>query len=206
MQHTLITFATHREAAPTLKALEASSSNQKNLYTFSGGYLLITGIGMLAAASQTSLHIPLAQEVWNFGIAGALKDGLAIGTVCPVQSVSKFLLLPEDADAHTETFSSTIFPVFSLNTSGIKLISSDFPIHHSQTRALLAKNNQIVDMEGYGIAYAAKQDQKPCHMWKIISDFAAQDGHKIISQHIDRLAEQTSEFIINELSKRQWLH
>jgi adenosylhomocysteine nucleosidase len=196
MDQILIAFATYREANPTLKALEASSSSQKNLFTFSNGYILITGIGMLAAASQTALHLPLVQEVWNFGIAGALQDDLPIGTVCPIQSVSKFLLLPENVDAHTEQMASNIFPAFSLETTGTKLITSDFPIHQPHMRSRLSESHQIVDMEGYGIAYAAMHAQKPCRLWKIISDFSTSEGQKLITQHIDRLAEQISELVL----------
>lgn len=200
MNQILIVFATYEEANPTLKALEASSSNQKDLFTVSNGYILITGMGMLAAASQTALHLPLVQEVWNFGIAGALRDDLPIGTICQIHSVSKLYILPENADAYTMDMTKNIFPVFSLASKGVKLISSDFPIHQPNVRAQLAKNYQIVDMEGYGIAFAAAQAKKPCRLWKLVSDFADLEGEKLIVQHIDRLAEQISEVIKNEMA------
>jgi nucleoside phosphorylase len=196
----LITFATLREATPSLQLLEASLSSEKNLYLFSDGYVLITGIGLMAAATQTALHLPLADEVWNFGIAGALRDDLPIGTICTVQSVSKFLFFPEDIDTHTKNMGALAFPTYALASAGTSLISSDFPIYHPMIRSQLALNHHIVDMEGYGIAFSAKQAQKPFRLWKIISDFASQEGPQLIQQHIDRLAIQSAELISQEIS------
>lgn len=198
----LITFATYREAVHTIKMLEAIKSDDPNLFTFAEGYLLVTGMGMLAAASQTAQHLPFVQEIWNLGIAGALHDTTGIGTICEIQNVSKFLYFPDDIDSHSHQFSSSLFSPLSLSSHGSCLVSTDFPIHNLGLRTRLASSYHLVDMEGYGIAFTASRAKIKCRMWKLISDFASSDGQKLIAQHIDRLSEQFSTLVLSHLNTK----
>lgn len=189
LQPLLLTFATEREAAPSIEALQASYCKQKEAYQFAYGYLAITGMGAIAAAATTARLLPYTQEVWNYGIAGSLNPDLALGELMQIQSVSKSLQLPVDLDSYSLLFAKKLFPTIALGAPGASLITSDFPIHHPLRKKELHPH-LLVDMEGYGIAHAAQLRQKKCRIWKIVSDFADIGGPQLILAQIDQMAQQ----------------
>ncbi|MDR3624948.1 MAG: hypothetical protein P4L16_07410 [Chlamydiales bacterium] len=197
----LITFATIQEASPSIDVLKAFYSKENECYLFEKGRIVITGIGSIAASARTMHHLTECKEVWNFGLAGALKKNYEIGSLLSIQSASKWLHFPEELDSHSKTFSQQAHPSLNIKEQGAHLISSDYPIHNPQIKENLALTYDLVDMEGYGIAYAASLANKPCSLWKIVSDFASTDGQKLIKQHINSLAINISHFLA-ELNSR----
>ncbi len=149
-------------------------------------------------------------EVWNLGLAGALDGGLPLGEIVEIKSVGKYISSGTLDPLSQECVRSAIphldldlgFPYnggeslpFSLSAPGGRLISSDFPIHDAQHREYLSKTWDLVDMEGYGIAYAACYLGKKCRMWKIVSDFASPGGRELIRKNKARLSERIAEKI-----------
>ena len=57
----------------------------------------------------------------------------------------------------------------------------------------------LVDMEGYGVAFAAAALGKKCRMWKIISDFTSPEGRDLIRKHKKELSEKIAEKILENL-------
>jgi len=139
-------------------------------------------------------------EIWNLGVAGSLKKNQPIGKIYAIEKVDKYVpvqYIPFD-ESSKECIASTI-PSHHLNSPGYKLISSDFPIHNKMLKESLSSHWDLVDMEGYGIAFAAHHLDKTCKMWKVISDFASENGRDLIHKHMEELSEIIADKIEFEL-------
>lgn len=201
----LVAFATYDEAEESIKALKATSLKEGTLYQFPKGFIAITGIGSLAASHAVAKILfenPSIEEIWNFGFAGALCDHLPIGTIRAVNMVGKHLSIPSFIDHHSQQFASTLQPPFQLHSEGLKLITSDYPIHSDELRTTLSPLWDAVDMEGYGIAYAAQRLGRPCHLYKIISDFSKPGGHLLIIKGKKMLSEALATLLFDSLTNK----
>lgn len=190
----LVTFATYREAQVSLDELEAKQVNEE-LFSFDRGCLLITGMGMLNAAIKVAHYQHLADEIWNFGAVGALKDH-PLFSLLPISSIEKWHPFPSDTSEYSKSFANKVFPSITLQEEGYKLLSTDFPLHQESLKRELASNYDCIDMEGYGLV----QTNKKVRMWKCISDFASQNGEKLISQHLDEISKRLADELIKQLS------
>ncbi len=75
----LIVFATPAEAAATLHRFHAErDAKDCHLYQSTIGPILVPGMGVLAVAQAICRYGHLANEIWNFGAAGALRDGFQL--------------------------------------------------------------------------------------------------------------------------------
>jgi nucleoside phosphorylase len=103
---------------------------------------------------------------------------------------------PDDKSQVTERrFSPKICEKWGLEGNQAKLISSDFPIHDVEHRTYLAQKWDLVDMEGYGIAFACSYLGKKCRMWKIVSDFASPGGRELIRKHKPSLSARLAQVL-----------
>lgn len=199
MSRKLIVFAQLAEAAATLHALKADSTESPNYYTFEHGLVVVSGMGVHAAGAAVFAHAHQADEVWNLGIAGALQDTLPIGEILTIETVGKYA--PSGPlDPLSQEIVATTLPHFTLKCGKGKLISSDFPIYDKSHRSHLGKKWEVVDMEGYGIAYAANYLGKKCRMWKIVSDFASPGGREELRKNKAHLSERIAEKIYESCS------
>jgi len=172
----LVVFALDHEAAETIRILKAEKIGV-GLFAFNGGKILISGLGIHVAQSAVSDHIHGCDEVWNLGLAGALVD-IPLGTIVEIGLVTKYVAA-ENLDAHALGLVNEHLPPFDLGGK-YNLMTSDFPIHSKEHRP---EGCHLVDMEGYGIAFAADHFGKKCRMWKIVSDFASPGGVELIKKH-----------------------
>ncbi|MCX6995402.1 MAG: hypothetical protein NTY13_06345 [Chlamydiae bacterium] len=184
----LLTFATEKEAFPTIALLKAIQI-EPSFWNFSKGSLLITGIGSLQAALSIMPLCHLFEEIWNIGIAGSLtgEEGLHI-----IGSIEKLTFMPETTSSYSRNFFQQQ-PIFL--GPGKKLVTSDFPIHDKNLKI----RGDLIDMEGYGIALACQKMQRKLKMWKIVSDFAAPGGEKEIQEKIETLSWEIALFIQEKL-------
>jgi nucleoside phosphorylase len=199
MKRTLITFATMAEAQATLKKTEAVQE-EENVYTYSQGTIVITGIGSIQACSAATKYAGDCDCIVNIGIAGTLIDKHAVGTILSVSLVGKHLQLPHDIDAHSKQFADRMHPPFAIEQGPggmayATLISSDFPIHNHGLRTGLGEKWDLVDMEGYGICCAAQLLNKPCFLYKLVSDFAKPDGQQDIYSRIAEYSVQLAQIV-----------
>lgn len=183
----LITFATEKEAAGALNLLHAHQKGP--LYLFEGGAIFITGIGSLTAAVNLATIIRPFREIWNIGLAGSLKKQEGI---FPIGTITKFSYMPASTSVHSHTF---LVPPPLLLGEGAKLTTSDFPIHDQS----LDIEEDLVDMEGYGVALLCQKMQKKLKMWKIVSDFAKPGGEVRIREMLDNLSLHMGHFIKDKL-------
>jgi nucleoside phosphorylase len=92
--------------------------------------------------------------------------------------------------------------IYGKTQEGDKLISSDFPIHDETLRKNLGTEWDLVDMEGYGVAFAAHALGKKCRIWKIISDFALTGGRSLIRKNKTLLSEKIADAIVKQLCRQ----
>lgn len=192
----LVLFATFEEARFTLDALKAIPNN-KNSYHFSQGKIIITGIGSYAAQFACSQYVDInTDEIINLGFAGSLQT-TPIGEVICCTTIGKYTSCPETLDETSEQFRSLATPIFSFPGNQGRLISSDFPIHSASIRSQLQKQWELIDMESYGIAFAAHHFQKKVTFIKIVSDFAKEGGRVYIEKHKKELSFALAQKVLN---------
>lgn len=199
MMTQLIAFASLWEAQNTLDALDAQPLVDGHLYSFSAGKIVITGKGVVAAAVAVAKHADDVDAIWNIGVTGALHPEYSLGTVMPIQHVSKHLSLPSHLDSHSEDVAAKTSPPLTLPQEGRRLISSDYPIHDAALRQSLAQHADVVDMEGYGVVAAAQYAGKPCMLRKVVSDFCQSQGWQVIHQQKNTLSAQMADIVVHAM-------
>lgn len=203
----LILFATKREALKTINYLQAKPLPEHKIliwsegvvhseYQFDEGWIALSGFGIQAAQLAVSKYASKIDEVWNLGCAGALNTTLSIGELYAVERVGKYLPHPSFDPLTQECFESNV-PVFNVGHKGIRLVSSEFPLFDQKIRKKIHSDWDSVDMEGYGIAFAAHYLQIKCRMWKIISDFADKKGRKNLHTHIEEYSEKIAQHVMS---------
>ena len=204
----LIIFAHYGEARALIEKTQARICGEDTidiwveerkpcLYQISEGWIALCGVGIHAAQMAVAKYSHLADIIWNLGICGSLKSHFPVGELFEVQTVGKYIPLAHDLDARSKECLVKTLPNFNCAASGAKLISSDFPVFHELHREALKQEWDLVDMEGYGIAYAAAQLQKPVSLWKLVSDFAKQEERASIQQKKALLSEQLANYLLN---------
>lgn len=133
--------------------------------------LVITGLGKTAAAAATtrallSMRDPTGVTVVNVGTAGALRDGLEglhePGTV-----------LNHDIDADViRSLGYDARERLVVGEGPVVLATGDVFVADPAVRARLAARADLVDMEGYAVAWAATELGVPVRLVKHVSDQA----------------------------------
>ncbi len=177
------------EAEATIAFYKAAPLKANRLFECSLGHIAITGIGNLAACQAVTEYACLADAIVNFGVAGALRPGLAIGTTHMIAATGKHFSIPAFCNSHAHQFAAQTQPVIQLTQEGLHLISSDYPINHADLQQILGRNHDLVDMEGYGVAFAAQQAGLPCQIWKTVSDFASPSSPAEIRARLQELSQ-----------------
>lgn len=201
----LLIFAQLEEAKFALEYLEAKPIHH-NFYSFAYGYIAISGLGMVAAILTLAKYIEGIDHIWNIGFAGSLTDSYPIGSLHRIGQVNKYNYLPLTLDAHSHKLSQQLYPEISFPNGGVSLITTDFPIHDAMLRRQLSTKADLVDMEGYGVAAGAFAFQKPCTLWKIVSDFASPSGRSLIIKHMNTLSELLAKEISHQLDAMRKNH
>lgn len=139
-----------------------------------GHEVLITGIGTLPAAIRLTRRLaqgPAPERVVNVGTAGALRD--IAGGVYEIASVLKHdhkaLAIPGLTDF--------VYPrrLSLAAVSGLpaaRLATGDTFVNDSALRAELARESDLVDMEGYALAAVCSEFGVPLTIMKQVSDSA----------------------------------
>ncbi|WP_028473140.1 nucleosidase [Nocardioides alkalitolerans] len=135
--------------------------------------LVVTGMGKTAAAAATARALaaypdPSSVHVVNIGTAGALHDGLT-GLFLPGR------VLNHDLDAvAVRALGDDPQEWLELGTgdTAFALASGDVFVTDPVVRARLAAQAQLVDMEGYAVAYAARAVGARVTLVKHVSDAA----------------------------------
>lgn len=177
----LFHFATQAEA-------EATQQRLKDLQV-DHAEIIIGGIGSLSTALTLGRKLQEGNELISLGIAGSLTDHLSVGHMVEISTIQKFTDHPDELDSHSEEFLKALQPTITLQKSGYRLITSDYPIHMESHRTKLQQRGDLIDMEGYAVAMAALKLNVPCKMWKIVSDRIEPGGWKEIQRNLPTLSK-----------------
>jgi adenosylhomocysteine nucleosidase len=140
-------------------------------YVPEGIPVVVTGVGKTAAAVATTRALAARDTtdlvVLNIGTTGALRDGLT-GLFLPSEVINHDI----NADA---VRAIGLDPQESLTIDGgdgTVLASGDVFVTDPAVRDRLAGRAQLVDMEGYGVAFACREYGVPVRLVKHVSDSA----------------------------------
>jgi len=157
---------------------------------------LITGIGKVAAAVAVSAALAAYPEgsrplVVNIGTAGALHSRHG-GLYLPSTAINH--------DISSEVLRSLGHPVRDVlsieDGDGTVLATGDSFVSDAQVRDALAARADLVDMEGFAIAYAASHMGARCRLVKHVSDHADETAMDWPKQ-IDNSARVLAEWLVN---------
>jgi adenosylhomocysteine nucleosidase len=149
--------------------LVVSATPQEAAYVPAGARVLITGIGKVPAASAVARALAAdagISQVVNIGSAGALHDHLeGLHEISRVlnHDLSAGVLRQLGVDPHEW---------LDLPASGLRLATGDLFVTDPVVRSGLAELSDLVDMEGYAVAWAAQQAGVPVRLVKHVSDRA----------------------------------
>jgi adenosylhomocysteine nucleosidase len=152
-----------------MTVLVVSATPQEAAHVPDGLRVLVTGIGKVPAAAAVARELatdPTVREVVNIGSAGALHDHLEglheIGSVLN-HDLSAGVLRQLGIDPQEW---------LELPADGLRLATGDLFVTDPVVRAALARVADLVDMEGYAVAWAARQAGVPVRLVKHVSDRA----------------------------------
>lgn len=179
---------------PSLLVVSATRAEAR--YVPSGARLLITGIGKIRAATALAGVLagegPPVREVLNIGTAGALRGhaGLFLPSVVVEHDISSAAL---------RAMGYPIVDRWELpGGDGTVLASGDTFVADADRRAQLARDADLVDMEGCAIAYAAHHFGVGCRIVKVVTD-AADDGAMDWPSLVDDAAARLGEWLEQNL-------
>ncbi|RKF29075.1 nucleoside phosphorylase [Micromonospora globbae] len=159
--------------------------------------VLLTGMGKVNAATAVATVLasgPKPSLVLNLGTAGALRPGWAglheIGTV-----------LQHDLDTELlRTLTGQVYGApLTLGTRTAVLATGDTFVADEDARARLARRADLVDMEGYAVAWAAARAGVPCRMVKRVSDEAGEGADRAWRDAVDDCARDLAAWVRHEL-------
>ncbi|MFC5729905.1 MULTISPECIES: nucleosidase [Nocardioides] len=180
MPRPLVVAATAAEAAHVPREIE----------------VLVTGLGKTAAAAVLARHLATRPDlaevvVVNLGTAGALHDHVEglfeVGTVIN-HDISADAIRALGYDPRERL---TVGPGETVLASGDVFVTD--PV----VRAGLAARAQLVDMEGYAVAFVAQEFGLPCRLVKHVSDNADEGAMDWVSL-VDRSARALGEWVTNQ--------
>ena len=164
-------------------------------YVPSGLRMVVTGIGKTAAAVATTRAIvqDRPSHVVNVGSAGALRHGLTglfeVGTV-----------INHDMNGDAiRALGYEPLDVLPVGSSDVVLASGDVFVSDPAVRARLASRAHLVDMEGYAVAYAARELGVPVTLVKHVSDNADETALEWVAL-VDRSARVLGEWATANLA------
>lgn len=153
--------------------LVVAATPQEAAYVPDGVRLLITGIGKVPAAAAVAGALaadPSITEVVNIGSAGALHDHLeGLHEIASVLNHDLSAAVLRDLGVDPEEW-------LHLTGDGLRLATGDQFVTDPVVRASLAAVADLVDMEGYAVAWAARRAGVAVRLVKHVSDKADEDS------------------------------
>jgi adenosylhomocysteine nucleosidase len=158
----------------------------------SGLPVLVTGAGKVNAAVVTArvLADSKPSEVINLGTAGALRDGLE-----GIHEIARVEQHDFDEKSLFELAGIEFCPPVVIAEQGIRLATGDVFVSDSEARARLAQRADLVDMEGYSIAFACRSVDVPVRLVKHVSDSANEHAFKSWEASVGASAEVLADWV-----------
>ena len=158
----------------------------------SGVEVVVSGLGKTAAAVATTRALAGRDledlTVVNLGTAGALREGLA-----GLHEVGVVVNHDMNADA-VRALGYDPHERLTVGASGVVLASGDVFVTDPVLRDRLALEAHLVDMEGYGVAFACQALGVPVRLVKHVSD-NADEGALDWPSLVDRSARELGAWV-----------
>lgn len=158
--------------------------------------VLLTGVGKVnaatAVAATLAVHQPIA--VVNLGTAGGLRPEVT-GT-SEIGTVTQHDLDDEVLYALT---GYRFAPPLRLAEQGPTLATGDAFVSDPDSRQRLAATAELVDMEGYAVAMAARHHQLPVRLVKHVSDSADDTAARSWRDSVDECARALARWVETHL-------
>lgn len=158
-----------------MTTLIVSATEAEAAYVPRGVPLLVTGLGKTAAAAHLSRELarhPGISRIVNIGTAGALHDHLSglhvVGTVIN-HDISAAAIRSLGYELEDELHLDRDSP--------IRLATGDVFVTDPAVRAALAMRADLVDMEGFALAWTARLFSVEAVLVKHVSDMADESAH-----------------------------
>lgn len=182
----------HRTISPGLPLLVVALEEEATHLHVGELPVLVTGIGKVNAAIAVASVLAEASptRIVNLGTAGALHGAMS-GTHV-VGSVVQHDL--DDAAIFAYTGLHFGEPI-DLEPTGPRLATGDAFISDGPTRDRLARQADLVDMEGYAVARAALTAGVPVTLVKQVSDSADETAGRAWRETVDECAEHLGTWV-----------
>lgn len=169
-------FATSMEADPFIARVNASQTKKYPMpiyrTTISGQpiIIIISGMGMAQAKTATEFVINhyAVNLIFNCGVAGSLTDVFDIGDIL---NITRSFIFKDDNIQDDVCNLTANSPGIDVYPDGV-LLTVDRPVFDQDKKSSLTGIAQLVDMEGGIVARVCTQNNIPCQLIKIISDYS----------------------------------
>lgn len=180
-------------AVPRPPVLVVSATAAEAAYVPAGLPVVITGLGKTAAAARTARALAEFADledlvVVNIGTAGALHDGLSglfepgvvLNHDISAEAIRQLGIDPEER--------------LVVGPDEITLASGDVFVTDPEVRDHLARSAQLVDMEGYAVAWVARDFGRQVRLVKHVSDNADESAWGWV-EAVDRSARVLGQWL-----------
>lgn len=185
---------------PRPSVLVVSATAAEAAYVPEGLPVVITGVGKTAAAARTARALAEFSDlddlvVVNIGTAGALRDGLTglfepgvvLNHDISAEAIRALGIDPEER--------------IVVGTEAVTLASGDVFVTETSVRDHLATQADLVDMEGYAVAWVARDFGREVHLVKHVSDNADDSAWDWVAA-VDHSAKALGEWLTDFTSTR----
>jgi len=193
-----IVMATMLEAAPFLTNLKTEEGEAGPFPVFAKDRLrvIISGVGKAHAAMACSYLIQRfnPEVLCNLGAAGATDGRFVLGECLQIERIIE----PDRPDLDTgqpHEHAPDILEGFS----SVTLATQDKPIREASEREKISRLAQLVDMEGASINQTCRCFNKPCYVFKFVSDTPAYGQRNDIRNNISLYREAFYHFSREEV-------
>ena len=160
--------------------------------------VLLTGIGRINTVAALTEALTEAAgrgvkptSIINVGTAGALRP------MAGVHHVGAVLLHDFSHSAVAQLAGGEAYPAIRLG-DGPTLATGDMFVEDSAVRARLAEAADLVDVEGYAVAWVARRYDIPVNLIKLVSDPADEDAGRLWIDGVAECSRVLSEYLAAE--------
>jgi adenosylhomocysteine nucleosidase len=183
------------------RVLVVSATRAEAVHVPAGFDVVVTGIGKTAAAVATTEALLSRRDlladlvVVNIGTVGALREGMS-GVYLPTTVINHDI----NGDAIRALGYDPQERLTIEGGDGSVLASGDVFVVEAEVRARLAARADLVDMEGYAVAYACQRLGVPVRLVKHVSD-TADESALDWSAMVDASARVLGDWVVHYVSQ-----
>ena len=189
-------MATMLEAKPFVQQMSLKQIPDSPFLVFQNRevLLLVSGIGKTNAAMATAYLCTAFNpvEIFNLGAAGAARFGYGLGEIFHIHEVVE----PDRPDLKT---GKPCFhqPDLMEGFKTAKLATSDRAILDPINRQAIARNADLLDMEGASVVQTCRKFESRCFLFKFVSDTPDHTRDQDIVDHIRCYRKRFCEFFVD---------